>query len=242
MYLYTITGAYLYLSNENISEYISNNSVICNCGNSDDQCQQEYECHGCCVTTVWCIKGGAFNRNINGHEIDTSVPATWIPSPTQILNSSSSYLCLCSKIDDWCNAITQAGEYKCIIGNETLVLTYKPSSATRSITSSVAVPITKSLSAAQSLHFTNTLGLDYTSTNNLHYTSIQSTQSLYDTPIRTTTTATVPEWSPSTTPEQTSTTPHYTGIGLLLTTNLLTATALIGSIAYILYMRRKKNM
>lgn len=216
MYLYTMTDVYLYLSNENISENISNNSVICNCGNSDDQCQQENDCHGCCVNTVWCIKGSTLGPNMIEHTIDSSVPATWIPSPTQILNSSSSYLCLCTfdiKGGEFCNATTQAGDYKCIIGNETLVLTYKPSSATR-ITSSVTVPIT----------------------------SIQSTQSLYDTPIQTTTTAAVPKCSPSTTTEQISTTPHYTGIGLLLTTNLLTAAALIGSIAYILYMKRKKNM
>ena len=241
MYLYTITDVYLYLNNENIS----NNSVIYDCNNSNDQCQQENGCRGYCVNIVWCIKGSVLGSITNEHTIDSSVSATWIPSPTQILNLSSSNLCLCTfdiKEGELCNATTEAGEYKCIIDKETLVITYKPSKATRSITSSVAVPITKSLNTAQSLHFTNTLSLDYTNTHNLRYTSIQSTQSLYDTPIRTTTTATVPEWSPSTTPEQTSTTPHYTGIGLLLTTNLLTATALIGSIAYILYMRRKKNM
>ena len=232
MYLYTITD--VYLSNENIL----NNSVICNCGIRDDQCQQEeHDCRGCCVYKVQCIKGSP-------NTTDGSVSTTLTLSlPTQM--PSLCNLCCCTvDIDEgeFCNESTQDNDYKCIIDKKMLVLTYKPSNATRSFTSSVAVPITKSLNTAQSLHFTNTLSLDYTNTNNLRYTSIQSTQSLYDTPIRTTTTAAVPKWPPSTTSEQTSTTPHYTGIGLLLTTNLLTAAALIGSITYILYKRRKKNM
>uniref|UniRef100_A0A1X7U890 Ig-like domain-containing protein n=1 Tax=Amphimedon queenslandica TaxID=400682 RepID=A0A1X7U890_AMPQE len=198
------------------------------------------------------------SMNVHGYKFDDNVSVEWIePTPTlaspPYLSSQVNHqLCLCSSSTGatQCNSSSDEGVYRCIIKGsdvtETLQFTYSVYQLTSSSTCSgnSYVIITPS-SSYQTLKAPTTALLSKETTTASKIIATRTTiSSTTETTTETTTTTTVNNFSsvtsvsssslnsttcPSSVKDQNSTIPHYGGIGLLATTNLLTLIVLVTS-------------
>ncbi|XP_019855785.1 PREDICTED: uncharacterized protein LOC109584476 [Amphimedon queenslandica] len=227
-------------------------STVYHCDHCESQCSADCEQtpkYG--STVLWCMRSVPANSSKeesmnngdgDGFTFDNSVSVKWIePSPTlanpPYLSSPVNHqLCLCSLSTGatQCNSSSDEGVYKCIIKGsdviETLQFTYSvyklttvPStsapgnnviitSSRRTIKASTTLP---TIIATTAKTTTNIPSIDTPcSLDLLHVTACPSSN-------------------------QNSTLPYYSGIGLLLTTNLVTFIVLVTGCVYIIYSKKQ---
>ncbi|XP_019862705.1 PREDICTED: uncharacterized protein LOC109591403, partial [Amphimedon queenslandica] len=208
------------------SQYMSldNDSTLFTCEMCEHQCM-----------VLWCVSSyqssydnGQFTMTYTVAESDV---ATWIkPSPSAMPLPVMMYLCTHNSSAMNCMSYSgYSGAYKCVHndGNETLK--FELDVPTTTVISTI---ITSTMPCSiKSLHEVTTCS-NFLYTSMLQHESIASSLSLFVSPSTSTTVS--PVQSPSTLP-------HYTGIGLLVATNLLTIIALISSCVYIFCQRKKSK-